>query len=191
MLVRPGVVHSSQSSQHTGYLRMQFRERLEELVRRGAGHPKLAALVEALRRHFGGDADCGADDGPHEGTGEGVGGGGGDANDMGRAIVFTNLRESVATIVDTLAMHAPLIKPRCVASLRKLCLLCPRPVVSAVHTHQATVAAHEAYSFVVLRLLPLTSASLYVAPLDTAVQDPIATELHVCSCDRTGMHEIS
>jgi len=96
-------------------LQTQFRERLEELVRRGAGHPKLKALVEALRRHFGGD--CGAADAP-EATAHRGGGGdgvcGGKKDDMGRAIVFTNLRESVATIVDTLALHAPLIKPRCV-----------------------------------------------------------------------------
>ena len=105
----------------------QFRERLELLVSRGAGHPKLAALVEALRRHFGGDADCGAGEDPAA-----IGGGGsdgvcgGEKDDMGRAIVFTNLRESVATIVDTLALHAPLIKPRCVASLREASRRAPK-----------------------------------------------------------------
>ena len=80
-------------------------------MRRGAGHPKMAALVAALLRHFGG-----SNDGPESGAEGDNGGGtvyGGDDPDMGRAIVFTNLRESVAAIVETLAPHAPRIKPRC------------------------------------------------------------------------------
>ena len=80
-------------------------------MRRGAGHPKMAALVAALLRHFGG----GGDGGP-EGDGGGLDGHGGDVADMGRAIVFTNLRESVAAIVETLAPHNPLIRPRWVAT---------------------------------------------------------------------------
>ena len=80
---------------------------------RGACHPKMAALVAALLRHFGGGGD-----GP-EGSGSGEGGVEGRVgSDMGRAIVFTNLRESVAAIVETLAPHAPLIKPRCPAVFR-------------------------------------------------------------------------
>ncbi len=115
----------------------QFRERLEELVRRGAFHPKLAALVEALRRHFGGDADCGAGDAA-EAIADG-GGGGGDQNDMGRAIVFTNLRESVATIVDTLGLHAPLIKPRCVTSVRRGCLWCAPDLCRILRIQQTSL----------------------------------------------------
>ncbi len=82
-------------------------------MRRGAGHPKMAALVAALLRHFGGGGD-----GPEGGGEGGVGGEGADGDggaaepEMGRAIVFTNLRESVAAIMETLAPHAPLIKPR-------------------------------------------------------------------------------
>ena len=77
----------------------------------------MAALVTALRRHFGGDPnaapECGAGAAPECGGG-GVGDG---APNMGRAIVFTNLRESVSTILETLAPHAPLIKPRYLATI--------------------------------------------------------------------------
>jgi Fanconi anemia group M protein len=66
----------------------------------GTSAAKMQKLVEVLRAHFEGAAAAG-----------GGGGGGGDAP-AGRVIVFTNLREGVASITRALAQHAPLIAAR-------------------------------------------------------------------------------
>lgn len=88
----------------------QFRERLEELVRRGAAHPKMEALLQTLLRHFAapeGDISAAAE-------------GGGEASGGGRVIIFTNLRESVHSIAEVLRQHSPVIEPRCAGACTRL-----------------------------------------------------------------------
>lgn len=80
---------------------MQFQLRLEQLVRTCAEHPKLAALQDILLRHFH-SAPAVVDE-----QGNAVAGA-----EPSRAIIFTNLRESVATICALLRRHEPLIKAK-------------------------------------------------------------------------------
>lgn len=72
-------------------VRLQFQWRLEQLVRSGAAHPKLAKLLEVLLGHFQEHAASA------------------DAARPSRVIIFTNLRESVHTICDALRQQEPLI----------------------------------------------------------------------------------
>ncbi|KAK9817873.1 hypothetical protein WJX72_003494 [[Myrmecia] bisecta] len=75
-----------QSLQHNQNF-AEFKRRLEELVKHGASHPKMAALLDVILQHF-------------QAAGP-------DAAPAGRIIVFTNLRESVDAIVDLLNNHNP------------------------------------------------------------------------------------
>ena len=68
-----------------------------------------------LRQHFeaGGGDGKGEDDGDDGGDGDGGGGGnGGGGGGSGRVIVFTNFRETVMAICDSLRAHEPLITAR-------------------------------------------------------------------------------
>jgi ERCC4-related helicase len=76
----------------------QFKTRLDQLVRSGVAHPKLAALQDVVLRHFGEHA-AGAH--AHVDTDA--------AASPSRIIIFTNLRTSVHTICDALRQHEPLV----------------------------------------------------------------------------------
>ena len=98
---------------HSSFCGPQFRERLEQLVQRGAAHPKMETLLKILLHHFT------AAPGWSEGAGvaaHATAGGGAEAGASGgaggRVIVFTNLRESVSAIAEVLKRHSPIIDPR-------------------------------------------------------------------------------
>ena len=97
----------------------QFKARLEELVRSAASHPKMAALLEVVLEHFR-DAAA-ATSGMHPGNAtDGAGGApGAAAPTVSRVIVFTNLRDSVASICGLLEQHAPLVTAKCVSGFKK------------------------------------------------------------------------
>jgi len=96
--------------------RLQFHERLEQLVQRGAAHPKMETLVKVLLSHFttSGGSSEGGEGGEMEASVADTAGAGGSSSAPGRVIVFTNLRESVSAIVAMLKRHSPVIEPRCV-----------------------------------------------------------------------------
>jgi hypothetical protein len=120
-----------------GGARVQFKARLEQLVRSAASHPKMAALLEVVLEHFRDAAAAAAAIAPPAAAAPAAaeppasGGGGAGARAappaataaagaagaapaaVSRAIVFTNLRESVAAICALLAQHAPLVSAKC------------------------------------------------------------------------------
>lgn len=77
---------------------LQFAQRLESMLERGAVHPKMEKLQEVLVQHFTAlQADAAQ-------PGSTTGG--------SRVIIFTTLRESVNSIVALLKRKAPLISAR-------------------------------------------------------------------------------
>lgn len=95
--------------------RLQFHERLEQLVQRGAAHPKMETLVKVLLNHFTTPSSSeGGEGGEMEASVADTAEAGGSASAPGRVIVFTNLRESVSAIAVMLKRHSPVIEPRCV-----------------------------------------------------------------------------
>lgn len=78
--------------------RLQFAQRLERMLERGAVHPKMERLQDILVQHFTAlQADAAQ---PTSATGG------------SRVIIFTTLRESVNSIVALLKRKAPLISAR-------------------------------------------------------------------------------
>lgn len=73
---------------------MQFQVRLDHLVRTSAAHPKMAALLDIVSRHFQ----------QHPITENSA--------DASRVIIFTNLRETVHGICEALRQLAPLVQAR-------------------------------------------------------------------------------
>ena len=110
----------------------QFQLRLEQLVRTCAEHPKLAALQDVLLAHFRG-APAAVD---------GEAGGAKSGAEPTRAIIFTNLRESVAAICALLRHHEPLIKAKCAAQHQDL--MSQLHQSPAFRVHQGVRAGHEA-----------------------------------------------
>ena len=68
----------------------------------------MEALLQTLLQHFAGGGVAPGDDV----TGAAADVAPGAGADRGRAIVFTNLRESVHAIAEVLRRHAPVIQPR-------------------------------------------------------------------------------
>ena len=121
MLDSPVVLHTSHApslNPNAPLCGRQFKARLEELVRTAASHPKMAALLEVVLEHFREAAagNPGAD--PGSGAADGAGGApGAAAAAVSRVIVFTNLRDSVASICALLERHAPLVTAKCAPNL--------------------------------------------------------------------------
>lgn len=99
------------------YYGRQFKARLEELVRTAASHPKMAALLEVVLEHFRDAAAGNPGAEPSSSSTDGAGGApGAAAAAVSRVIVFTNLRDSVASICALLARHAPLVTAKCASA---------------------------------------------------------------------------
>lgn len=101
---------------------MQFHKQLKSLVNRAATHPKMAALLDVVLEHFKPEGTPESDSRPAEAAAGQVTpskAAAGDDNgekavtdDPGRAIIFTNRRDSVQSIVEMLRAHEPLIAAR-------------------------------------------------------------------------------
>jgi hypothetical protein len=94
----PSCSHSS-SKADVQCAPVQFQVRLDRLARTAAVHPKLSALLKIVRAHFG-QRQWAA---PAQ-----------DDTEVSRAIIFTNLRETVTSICQALRQQEPLIQARSV-----------------------------------------------------------------------------